>query len=45
MTALAMVADLLLAALALAGLAGLGWWLLPLYYKERGQDWSRRDRW
>ena len=37
--------DLLLAALALAGLGWLGWRLLPLLYKARGRDRWRADRW
>ena len=32
-------------ALALAGLAGLGWWLLPTLYKARGRNRWRHDRW
>ena len=35
MTALS-ATELLVAALALAGLAGLGWWLLPKLYRARG---------
>jgi hypothetical protein len=44
MTVILPVADVLIAALALAGLAGLGWWLLPLLDRARGRERWRHER-
>ena len=43
--ALLAAGDFLFAALALAGLAGLGWWLLPKHYQARGRDRWKHNRW